>query len=165
MWNVAVLAILMSVAGVYAVRNAQSLETAHDNLTASTAADMAIYRSAVIDYFSANPGAVSTSVDTAALKAPVAYLPTWSRMSQQSEPLIWKNYRDANGVIYVYATQMPGQNLTAELAQLAHNSVLFGIYRGTGMYSAAGGNSGISLAAIPKGTIKEGAPVWLAMNK
>lgn len=165
MWNVAVLAVLISVAGVYTTRNFQSLDNAHSNLAASLAAEMGIYRSAVIDYFS-DHDLLATSVSTATLKSG-GYLPGWSRMYQQSTPLTWSNYRDANGVIYVYGTSLPDQNLAGELVQLARNSVLFGVYNSTlsTLQSPVSGNTGIPISAISGMSIPDGAPVWIAMKK
>ncbi|MCA1325640.1 type IV pilus biogenesis protein PilM [Herbaspirillum sp. alder98] len=165
MWNAAVVAILIAVAGIYATRNAQALDGAQAGLAASRAAEMGIYRNAVINYFSAHdssPGVVST----AALKSG-GYLPSWSRLYQQSTPLAWSNYRDADGIIYIYATALPERNLTAELASLAQNSVLFGLYDSTTnkLQSPVAGNTNIPTTAISAMSIPNGAPVWIAMIK
>lgn len=165
MWNVVVLAVLISVAGVYAVRNYQALDHAQVGLAAGMAAEMGIYRSAVVRYFSEHD-VFDASVDTATLKS-AGYLPPWSRMYQQSTPLIWRNYRDPAGVIYVYAASLPAQNLAAELARLAGNSLLFGVYRASAanLQSPVAGDTGISLAALAGKAIPDGAPVWIALTQ
>jgi hypothetical protein len=165
MWNFVVLAALIAATGVYANRNQQTLDAAQGSLAASTAADMGIYRSAVIDYFS-DHDLTSTSVSTASLKSG-GYLPEWSRMYQQSTPLLWRNYRDADGVIYVYAASRPAQDLNAELAQLARNSVLLGFYRSglPTLQSPVSGDTGIPITALSPMSIQDGAPVWIAMKK
>lgn len=165
MWNVAVLVVLISLAGVYATRNLQSLDAAQDSLAASDAAEMGIYRQAVIDYFSVND-LRGTSVAAATLKSG-GHLPAWSRLYQQAGALAWSNYRDANGVIYVYALAVPDRNLAGELAQLARHSVLLGIYERASptLQSPVHGNTGIPISVLSGRSIPDGAPVWIAMTK
>jgi hypothetical protein len=162
MWNVVMLAVLMSVAGIYVTRNHQTVDRAEAGLAAGMAAEMGVYRGAVARYFSEHD-LLAASVSTATLKSG-GYLPPWSRMYQQSTPLIWSNYRDAGGVIYVYATSLPAQDLAGELARLAHNSVLLGVYRASAgtLHSPVAGDTGISLAALAGRAIPDGAPVWIA---
>lgn len=165
MWNAAVVAILIAVAGVFATKNSRTLDGVQASLAASTAAEMGIYRNAVINYFTAHdssPGVVTT----ASLKSG-GYLPSWSRLYQQSTPLAWSNYRDASGIIYIYTTTLPDRNLVAELARLAQNSVLFGVYDSTTnkLQSPAAGNTNIPTSAISAMSIPNGAPVWIAMIK
>ena len=161
MWNAVMLAVLIAVAGVYTTRNLQAVDQAGASLAAGTAAEMGIYRNAVIAYFGEHD-LLATSVATATLKSG-RYLPQWSRMFQQTAPLAWNNYRDADGMIYVWAVSLPSRNLAAELAQLARNSVLLGVYGSTGtLYSPVAGDTGISLSALAGRAVPAGAPVWLA---
>lgn len=161
MWNIAVLAVLMAVAGIYAGATMRSVDRAQDQMAAAMAAEMGIYRQAVIGYFG-DHDLLATEVGSAALKAG-GYLPGWTGMAQQSAPLVWSNYRDANGVIYVYATRAPARNFDGELARLARNSLLAGSYGSGGtLRSAALGDTGIPLAALAGKSIQVGAPVWLA---
>lgn len=165
MWNVAVMAILVAVAGVYATRNAQTLDDAQATKAVSMAADMAIYRNAVVDYFTATnikPGVASKNALVSG-----NYLPAWSRMTTQTTPLMWNNYRDAAGIIYIYATELPKTNLTGELASLAQNSILFGTYDSTTnrLWSPTAGSTNIPTTSISSLSIPNGAPVWLAMIK
>jgi len=165
MWNLVVLLVVMALAGVLANRSAQNLDAVQGDLAASMAAEMGIYRTAVIRYF-VDHDLSNTGVSTAALKSG-GYLPPWSRMAQQSAPLIWSNYRDAGGVIYVYATSLPPQNLGAELARLAHNSVLVGAYSSSSgfLQSPIEGTTKISLSALAGKSIPDGAPVWIAIGQ
>ncbi|MBP0597292.1 type IV pilus biogenesis protein PilM [Herbaspirillum sp. LeCh32-8] len=165
MWNVVVLAVMIAAAGVYTTRNFQTLGQAHEQLASADAAEMGVYRNAVIDYFS-DHNVLNASVSTATLKSG-GYLPAWSRLYQQSAPLTWANFRDAGGVIYVYGTSLPPQNLAAELARLANNSVLLGIYDSTHttLQSPVYGETDIPVSAISSMSIPNGAPVWLAMTK
>ncbi|EJN02925.1 type IV pilus biogenesis protein PilM [Herbaspirillum sp. YR522] len=165
MWNAAVMAILIAVAGVYATRNTETLDNVQAAQAASMAAEMGIYRNAVINYFSEHASSYNT-VSTAVLKSG-GYLPSWSRLYQQAAPLAWNNFRDATGVIYIYATALPERNLNAELASLAQNSVLFGIYDSTTnrLQSPVAGDTLIPTTAISAMSIPNGAPVWIAMIK
>ena len=165
MWNAVVLAVMIAAAGVYTTRNLQTVDQAHQELASADAAEVGIYRNAVIDYFS-DHDVVNTSVSTASLKSG-AYLPSWSRLYQQSGALSWANYRDADGVIYVYATSLPPRNLAAELAQLARNSVLLGVYDSAHatLQSPVYGETHIPVTALSSLSIPNGAPVWLAMTK
>ena len=165
MWNAAVMAVLIAVAGIYATRSAQTVDVARQSQAASVAAEMAMYRNAVVDYFTANDFN-STTVSTTALKNG-GYLKPWTRMSQQGTPLLWSNWRDANGIIYIYATSLPAQNLTGELARLAYNSVFFGLYDSSlpTLQSPVSGDTHIPISAISGKSIPNGAPVWIAMTK
>jgi len=165
MWNVAVLVILIAVAGVYTTRNVQTLDAVQGSLDASNAAEMGIYRQAVIDYFSAHD-LRATSVAAATLRSS-GYLPAWTRMYQQGGALAWSNYRDANGVIYVYALGVPDRSLAGELVRLARHSVLLGGYDGNSatLQSPVHGNTGIPISALSGRSIPDGAPVWIAMTK
>lgn len=164
MWNFAVLVFLVAVAGSYAARNMQALERADAGLAAATAAEMAIYREAVVGYFEQHD-LRSTAVATSTLKSG-GHLPSWSRMYQQATPLAWGNYRDAHGVIYVYGTSLPARNLSAELARLAHNSVLVGVYRSGAatLQSPVTGATHIPVTALAGMAIPDGAPLWVAMR-
>jgi len=165
MWNLVVLLVLMSLAGVLANRSAQHLDAVQGDLAAGMAAEMGIYRTAVVRYF-AEHDVTNMGVSTAALKSG-GYLPAWSRMAQQSTPLIWSNYRDAGGVVYVYATSLPPHNLGAELARLAHNSVLVGAYSTSSSFlqSPVEGNTKIPVSALAGKSVPDGAPVWIATRQ
>lgn len=170
MWNIVVLMVLMAVTGVLTLRTSAALVTAQGNLASTTAAEMGIYRAAVIDYFSDND-VVATQVNTAALKRG-GYLPRWSRMYQDAGELKWRNYRDADGVIYVYAARVANKHLAesslaAELAKLAHHSVLFGVYRSStaSLHPPSGGSTPVPPLALSGMSIQDGAPLWLAMRK
>lgn len=161
MWNIVVLVVMMAVAGIYASAGMRSVDRAQDQLAAAMAAEMGIYRQAVIGYFS-DHDLLGTGVSSDALKTG-GYLPGWSRMAQQAAPLAWNNYRDANGVIYVYATSPPARNFDGELARLARNSLLAGTYGSAGtLRSVTAGDTGIALGALAGSAIQVGAPVWIA---
>lgn len=165
MWNAVVLAVLIAVAGVYATKNLQTHDLTRDNLNDSVAAEMGIYRNAVIDYFSSND-LYNASVSSATLKSG-GFLPAWSKLYQQTTPLAWGNYRSASGVIYVFAVSLPTSNIASEVMQLSQNSILVGTYRSgySTLQSPVYGDTGIPVSDISGMSISDGAPVWIAMTK
>lgn len=165
MWNAVVLAVLIAVAGVYATKNLQGQDLSRGNLTDSVAAEMGIYRNAVVNYFSSND-VYGVSVSTATLKSG-GFLPAWSKLFQQTTPLAWGNYRSASGTIYIFALSLPTQNIASEVMQLSQNSILVGIYRSSAstLQSPVYGDTGIPVSDISGMSIPDGSPVWIAMTK
>lgn len=165
MWNIAVLVVLMAAAGIYGTRNLETLNVTQGHVAGAVAADMALYRDAVVRYFSAT-NQLNASVSFAALKT-TGMLPSWTTLYQNSSAPIWNNYRDASGIIYVYAASLPADNILTELARLSHNSMLVGTYR-TGaatLQSPVFGDTLIPVTALAGRSLPDGAPVWIAMIK
>lgn len=165
MWSLVVATVLVSAAGVYSITCERTLTAAQSNATLEVAGGMALYRQAVVDYFSQND-VRDTSVSLAALKS-ARTLPTWSVLYQQSGAPIWGNYRDVNGIIYIYATSLPPASVVDEMASLSSNSVLAGTYRRNAatLQSAVFGDTHIPVTALAGKSIPDGAPVWIAMTK
>ncbi|WP_034300968.1 type IV pilus biogenesis protein PilM [Herbaspirillum sp. RV1423] len=165
MWNIAILVVLVSVAGIYSTKNLQTLAATESRVAGSVASEMAIYRDAVVNYFTVY-NLYNTSVSFGALKSS-GMLPSWSLMFQKSEAPIWNNYRDAAGVIYIYATALPDDNILGELASLSHNSILAGAYRSSlsNLQSPVFGDTNIPVTALSGKSVPDGAPVWIAMTK
>jgi len=165
MWNIAVLVVLMAAAGIYGTRNLQTMNVTQGHVANAVAADMALYRDAVVRYFSAT-SQLNASVSFATLKS-TGMLPSWSTLYQSGSTPAWNNYRDANGIIYVYADALPTDNILAELTRLSHNSMLVGTYR-TGsatLQSPVFGDTLIPVTALNGKSIPDGAPVWIAMTQ
>lgn len=162
MWGLTVFVVMMALTGFYATSN-KEIAVATEQARAEHLADnMAIYREAVITYFTQHSASFG-SVDMATLKSSGA-LPNWSPMYVQ--PSIWANYRDADGMIYVYATTLPPVNITADIVRLSQNSMLAGVFRtgDTTLFSPVFGNTQIKLP--PAGVnIPNGSPVWVAMRR
>jgi len=165
MWNIAVLLGLLSVTGYYAARHQEQLDLSQGRLVLAAADDMALYRSAVIDYFS-QFDLRNTSVDLASLKAG-QMLPAWSAGTGGAALPVWGNYRDGAGIIYIYATTLPVRNLSAALAQRSQNSVLAGVYRSAlpTLQSPVFGDTQIPVTALAGRGVPDGAPVWIGMSK
>ncbi len=165
MWNIAILVIMMAIAGGYLTRSMQTSDQLHGRVAMSVASEMGIYRDAVISYFSDN-NLINSSVSFAVLKSSGA-LPAWTRMAQSASAPIWNNYRDANGIIYVYAATLPTQNIAGELAAFSHDSIMVGLYRSaaTTLQSPIYGDTNIPLTALSGKSVPDGAPVWIAMTK
>jgi len=165
MWNVAILVIMMAVAGGYMTHSLQVSDQLQSQVAMSLASEMAIYRDAVISYFTEN-NLLSTSVSFAALTSSGA-LPAWTTMAQSGSAPIWNNYRDADGVIYIYASTLPAQNIAGQLVVFSHESILVGVYRTTlsTLQSPLFGDTNIPLTALSGKSVPDGAPVWIAMTK
>lgn len=164
MWPLAVLTVLLTLSGYYAL-DGQQRQTAAGQGRAEVLADsMAVYRQAVRQYFASYPGP-QHSVSLAALRASHA-LPAWSPLYTGAGPALWANYRAADGTIYIYAAATPAQNIAAELVRLSRNSVLAGVFRAgdATLYSPVFGNTGIPLPTPAEAAIPNGSPVWIATS-
>jgi hypothetical protein len=160
-----VLAIMVSLTGFYRLIDEESM-TAVEQVKAENLADsMAIYREAVVAYFTQHPGELgSVSIDK--LKSTDA-LPSWSTLYQKPATSIWANYRHDDGVIYIYASSPPPVDIAAEVVRLSQNSVLTGIFKtgDTTLHSPAYGDTKVTLPPPAKAPIPNGSPVWIAMRK
>ncbi len=165
MWNIAVLAVMLAVAGAYATRSLQTGDRLQHQAVISLAREMAMYREAVIRYFEIYD-IHDASVSYATLTASGA-LPGWTRMAQGTSSAIWNNYRDAAGIIYIYASSLPAQNIVGELVGVSHQSILVGTYQATAstLQSPLFGDTNIPLSALTGKSVPDGAPVWIAMTK
>jgi hypothetical protein len=162
MWNVLVLVVLLSVGGYYATQS-QERVIALDNAQAAQLADsMALYRQAVVAYFDAHP-AQNGSVSMATLQSSNA-LPAWSTLSSQPAASMWANFRDTDGMIYIYAAKLPPHSIANDIVRLSQNSVLTGVFRtgDTTLHSPVFGDTGIKLPAPASVSIPNGSPVWIA---
>jgi hypothetical protein len=162
MWNVVILALVMSLAGAYAALAGRNAEAGQQLLVEASAEGMANYRSAVVAYFHVND-LRATSVSLATLKAS-GTLRDWPLL--EAPPATpWGNYRDAAGTIYIYARQLPRHDLTRQVVRLARNSLLAGSYQrgAANLQSPVYGDTGIPLAALAGLALPDGVPVWLAV--
>jgi len=165
MWNMLVLTAMISLVGVYTIRNFETFAATDAGVAMSIADSMALYREAVADYFTQND-VLDTSVSFSALKSS-HMLPAWSVLYQQSAAPIWNNYRDATGVIYIYASSLPPVNIAAAIAMKSQNSVLNGVYQSgvATLQSPVFGDTRIPVTALNGKSVPDGAPVWIAMPK
>jgi hypothetical protein len=166
MWNMAVIVVLAGLGAFYAALAEGRLAVLDQARSVAGANSMALYRDAVIAYFSAHPGLTDASVDIATLKAD-GMLPAWSPLYAQPASSPWANYRAGDGAITVYATSVPAGDVVSEIVALSRNSVLAGIYRSgdATLFSPIYGNTGIPLPPAAKAPIPDGSPVWMAARK
>ena len=164
MWNIVIMVAMMSLAGLYAMTDIKSVSEVRDTNAAKLADSMAIYRTAVTQYFTAN-GSPPRSVDIQTLKA-ANVLPEWSPLYTQPATSIWANYTDAEGLIYIYAVSTPPPDVITHVLTLSHNSILVGVFRtgDTSLYSPIFGDTNIRLPAPSEVQIPNGSPVWVAMR-
>lgn len=161
MWSAIVVMVMAALAGFYMLP-AERSHIAVQNLQARELAEsMGIYRQAVVAYFSDND-VLDTSVHIDTLKSSDK-LPTWSTLYTRSATSIWRNYRDCNGVIYIYPATLAAPNIVSELLTLSRNSMTVAIYRASdhSLYSPADGTR-VALVSLGAATIPDMAPVWLA---
>jgi hypothetical protein len=165
MWNLFVITVLAALAGVYANYGERTLSIIEMNKARDAAESMALYREAVIQYYTAND-IKNHSVSLNALKT-ANMVPTWSKLYTHSAESIWGNYRAADGTIYVYATSLPTMNIQSEITELSRNSYLVGQYKNTGniLYSPVFGDTGISLAVLASMSVPDNAPVWIGYRR
>ena len=165
MWNLFVITVLAAVAGVYTNSGERTISMMAHSKAKDTAESMALYREAVIQYFTAND-ITNQSVTMAMLKA-ANVVPTWSALYTMTGDSSWGNYRAADGTIYVYAVRLPRMSIQSELAHLSRNSYLVGTYKQSGntLYSPVYGDTGISLAALTGRAVPDNAPVWIGYRR
>lgn len=161
MWMFVVSIVIAAVFAFHAGRVEQNYFAADDRRAMELAESMALYREAVIRYFTLND-LTDASVSLDALRT-AGLLPSWSSLYTHGSSVPWTNYRGADGTIYVYATAAPAVNIQAELAELSRNSLYAGAYRaGAGvLVSPVFGSTGISLAALATRSVPDNAPVWI----
>lgn len=164
MWSTMIVAIMTALTVFYANWNKEGIEVTSQAKSAQLAESMALYRGAVVAYFNLpeNAAMVNGSVTIDELKAKNV-LPTWSDLN--SDPSIWANYMDASGQIYVYAYILPPVNITADVVELAQNSIYAGIFRdgSATLFSPVVGATNIQRPPASV-NIPDGSPVWMAMR-
>lgn len=164
MWQLVVLMVMTMLTGVYSLGEQERVAEVEQATAESIAGEMAVYREAVVAWFSQHPGQFQpVPIDTLRNNN---LLPAWSTLRTNPAASIWANFRDADGLIYIYAATLPRVNITNEVVNLSQNSVLAGVFRtgDTTLHSPVFGNTGVKLppagAAIPNGS-----PVWIAMRR
>jgi hypothetical protein len=162
MWNFVILSVLLALTGFYATIDKEGLAAMEQAKADNYANNMALYRQAVITYFTQNPTAYD-NVDISLLRATGA-VPPWSALYTQPAADVWGNYRGPDGVIYIYAKSPPPVNIVAEVLTVSHNSELVGVFR-TGdvfLYSPRTGDYTKSKLPPPGSVpIPNGSPVWI----
>ena len=164
MWSLVVVCVLAAASGFYMMPAERAHVTARNHEAREQAVAMAVYRAAVVAYFSAND-LKNTSVTLATLTSTGA-LPDWSPLRNAGASLIWRNYRDGAGVIYIYPATLPAANIVSEVLALSQNALTVGIYRAAdrSLYSPADGKR-VVLATLGAVSIPDTALVWLAARQ
>lgn len=160
MWSIALSTVIVSLIGAMAHFTQPTERLEQRASVAAQVESMAIYRAAVVRYFSAHDDKRDTTVDLATLRADGA-LRGWSTLADGQ----WNNYRTADGTIYIYGIKVPGADVGAALARYSHNSLMAGTYRqATGtLHSPAEGDTHVALAPLlARRALADGVPVWLA---
>jgi len=164
MWATMVVFIMAALTGFYMMPAERANLAVENHQARGRAESMALYRQAVAAYYSAHDVTrASIGIDT--LKSS-GTLPSWSALYTRGADMAWANYRDGAGVIYVYAAQPSGRDITAEVLAVAGNSLNVGIYRASdrSLYSPADGRR-VALATLDTDVIPDGALVWLAARE
>lgn len=153
MWILAVIMAFVSVTGIYIVTSYEHTSSVLSTRSQDLAANMAVYRSAVIRFAMKNL-TYEGSVSDALLALPSWYAPV-------RNPL-WTNHI-SNGMVVVYASAKTPVSIVAELAVLSNHSMLAGWKRSsTGtLWSPRRGDTGIPLSP----DIPDGSPVWAAATR
>lgn len=166
MWHTLLVVSMTAVTGLYTVMGttSQSPTGGASSSYGSTASQesrrqlesMYQYRRAVIEYFKKNPSQLGYSVSQGSLSL------------MDAESLQWRNYRDNNGLVYIYVAK--GHTVAADLYSLlvekTYKSELVGIYRGVPTLEALhlSKGEGLSLSSVSyyllAQSIQPGTPVW-----
>ena len=161
MWAVLIVVFMAMLGGWYGWPAEHRQQVVAQQQASDHAADMGVYRQAVVAWFKAND-VNDTSVSLADLKQ-AGVLPAWSRLSTSPTAALWTNYRDSAGQIYIFPAATGAPAIVAELLALSRNSLNVGIYRAADhtLWSPVDGTR-IALPSLGGAVIPDGAPVWLA---
>jgi hypothetical protein len=161
MWAIAMVVAMAALTGIYMLPAERSAMAVQDLTARELAESMSVYRQSVVKYFMAN-NVTDTSISIDALKN-MGMIPTWSTLYTQSSSVIWANYRDSAGVIYIYPTTMPSVNITSELKKLSQYSLNVGLYQASdnSLYSPVDGTR-VTHTSLASRSIPDNAPVWIA---
>jgi hypothetical protein len=164
MWGVIVVFIMAALTGFYMLPAEKGRIVVEQQQARELAESMALYRRAVASYFSAND-VTNASVGIDTLKAS-GVVPAWSTLYTRSAAVIWANYRDGAGNIYIYPATPAPRNIVGEVLALSGNSMTVGIYRASDqtLYAPADGTR-VTLASLGAAAIPDGALVWLAARE
>jgi hypothetical protein len=164
MWATMVVFVMAALTGFYMLPAERGRIAVEQRQARELAESMALYRQAVVSYYSANDvTGASIGIDT--LKA-AGVVPSWSALYTRSAQAIWGNYRDSAGVIYIYPATPAPRNIVGEVLALSGNSLNVGIYRASdrSLYAPADGTR-VALAPQAAAAIPDGALVWLAARE
>jgi hypothetical protein len=165
MWNIFIITMMLAATGIYSSSAERSYEVAKQAAGRATAENMALYRNAVVAYFTAN--------DFKNTNAPVSKLalPSWFTLNAGTTGATWSNYRDASGVIYIFPMASPvtlpsaskPTNIVNEVIEVSQNSSLVAVYRASDatLYYPIDGKRIAAASLITQG-VADGAPVWVA---
>lgn len=162
MWSLVIVFVMAALTGFYAMPAERSRLATENQSARELAESMALYRQAVLAYYSAHQ-VNDPSVDIDTLKQS-GVVPSWSTLSTRSASVIWANHRDGAGVIYIYPSVPAPRNIVAEVLKLSGNSMLVGVYRAAdqSLYSPADGTRVALASPGPAAAIPDAALVWLA---
>ncbi len=158
------MALMLSLAAYYSSAKSEAGAVAAEVRSAGAAAEMALYRAAVVAHFSlpANAAVVGASVAPTTLVGE-GLLPSWSPLGASGGAAAWGNYRMGDGTIVVYAVAPP-PGLFNDLLALSGRSAM------VGSFSAADNRFHSRLSDLPTtivrplAAIAHGAPVWIAQR-
>ncbi len=160
MFNVLIVAVMAALVAFYSARAPELDRLISHTQSRNLAGDMAVYRQAVVAYFSI-PGKTGSSVAPEVLRDS-NLLPSWSPLAQSGDGGgIWANHREADGTIFVYAAGATPPEMMADLLALSKNSMQVGQYHDDCAcflpFLPGAVNIGLPLNIIPNGS-----PIWIA---
>lgn len=148
MWPLLILVMVTSLAGYFTVSNQVMHPVAAYAVSDDLAANMRVYRRALIDYARSHPGVTGAIADSS------LQLPSW----YAKNPL-WANVVTADTVT-VYATKRPPETITLDIVKMSGNSIFTGEADASDhtLYSPVFGKTTIPVPAV----VPHGVPVWIS---
>jgi hypothetical protein len=159
MFNVLIVAVMAALVAFYSARAPELDRLISHTQSRNLAGDMAVYRQAVVQYFSI-PGNGGSSVAPDVLKD-ANLLPTWSPLAESGDGGIWANHRMADGTIFVYAASATPVEMMADLLALSKNSMQVGQYDDDCACFKPFIPGPVNIG-LPLNIITNGSPVWIA---
>ena len=148
MWPLLILVMVASLTGYFTMSNHTRHPVATHADSGDLAANMRVYRRALVDHARSNPGVTGVVAD-GSLQFPPWYV---------KNPL-WTNVVSA-GTVIVYATRRPPETITQDIVRMSGNSIYAGEADASDhtLYSPVFGKTGIPIPA----TVPNGVPVWIS---
>jgi hypothetical protein len=165
MWNFLIITVMLAATGVYTADVERNYTVAKQATNHASAETMALYRAAVVKYYTLHSSLTDHVVTPGALKG-AHVLPDWFPMDASTH---WANYRDASGTIYIFPLAGPvssmteSTNIVNEVIEVSQNSSLVGVYRASDskVYFPIDGGA-VSTSGLNMQPIADGSPVWIA---
>lgn len=155
MWLAIVATTILSLMGYQSLLAEAKVHDSQDSARADmAAADMATYRSAVINYANTHPAFSSSAVPSTSLSFPTGHVSASSPM--------WSNYIGGDGTILIYAVVTPPAGLSSAINRLVGDSTMVIETSGATALTTTPLTTVAANALATRSPVIPDVPVWFA---